>query len=444
MKRHSRSALLLGIVALGVVLAAGLSALAAASQGQARRLPDGSTLRLEGVTYGKVHPWVHGAWWQKWLYPVVAPAVRNWSGLWAPRTGWLMGDFLSSAPNALVLHTFRRSVAGRGRLPLHSVACDDRGRELDSGWEAGGLLFSLPDGAEEAWEVPVFPRRGLSVRVRVYEHVPGNRLIPAAEFVVPNPTPGPFPVWKPQPLPITRHAGDLAVTLTRMAAGPPAAEPLQTRMPGEDAWTHATFRIEQNGRATTAWRPLAATVSDATGNVWKHRNERPMIAGDAIGLQFSGVLPSTEAAWKLRVELSQTSGFTPADLWSIHGLPAPKRDQHVDPAAVIQRQGAALHLSLTGAGDPFGLGRMWRQPFPTISVTVSPPSPGLQLTLLRAADDQGRRIDFFGGLPSSLGGGKYRFLVDRMPPGARTMNLLFAVHKNRFVEFLVAPPRAGG
>jgi hypothetical protein len=92
-KRHSRSALLLGIVALGVVLAAGLAALAAASQGQVRRLPDGSTLRLEGVTYGKVHPWMHGTWWQKWLYPVVPPAVRNWSGLWAPRTGWLMGDF---------------------------------------------------------------------------------------------------------------------------------------------------------------------------------------------------------------------------------------------------------------------------------------------------------------------------------------------------------------
>src|SRR2546426_9152333 len=92
MNRHSRSALPLAIAALGAVLAAGLWALAAVSMGQVRRLPDGSTLTLEAGTYGKVHPWVHGSWWQKWLYPIVSPAVRNWSGLWAPQTGWSMGD----------------------------------------------------------------------------------------------------------------------------------------------------------------------------------------------------------------------------------------------------------------------------------------------------------------------------------------------------------------
>jgi hypothetical protein len=141
---------------------------------------------------------------------------------------------------------------------------------------------------------------------------------------------------------------------------------------------------------------------------------------------------------------AQVTRFTPGELWNLAGVLVPRRDQLIDPVGATGRQVAALRLSLTGAGDPFGLGPLWRQPFPTISVTVSLPSPGLQLKLLRAADDRGRRIDCFGGLLSSLGGGKYRFLVDRLPPGARTMNLLFAVHTNRFIEFLAAPPRAGG
>ena len=118
MNRYSRSALPLAIAVLGAVLAAGLWALAAASQGQVRRLPDGSTLTLEAVTYGKVRPWVHGTWWQKRLYPILSPAVRNWSGLWAPGTGWLMGGFFSRAPNALVLHADYHGRPGGSAGPI--------------------------------------------------------------------------------------------------------------------------------------------------------------------------------------------------------------------------------------------------------------------------------------------------------------------------------------
>jgi len=360
--------------------------------------------------------------------------VRNWSGLWAPGTGWLMGGFFSRAPNALVLHAAYHGRPGGSAPLLLAAASAARGVEFAPESGSGGLVHVSPVDAQEEWELPVFPRRAGSVSVRAYQHIPGDRWVRVAEFVVPNPVPGPYPVWKPQPLPIARRAGDLVVTLTSLAAGA-TKNPLNHLPPGDHAWTRAAFRIEQNDRATTVWKPIAVTMSDATGNRWVHR-----LPGSGSDLLFGGTLPATEAAWKLRVEFSQIAQFTPGELWNLAGVPVPRRDQLIDPVATIRRQGAALRLSLTGAGDPFGRGRMWRQPFRTISVTVSPPSPGLQLTLLHAADDRGRRITAFGGLPSSLGGGKYRFLVDRMPPGARTMNLLFAMHKNRFVEFLVAPP----
>jgi len=169
------------------------------------------------------------------------------------------------------------------------------------------------------------------------------------------------------------------------------------------------------------------TISDATGNVWTNRNQRMLVPRGPTDLLFSGTLAPSEIAWKLRVELSQATGFRPSELWSVRGVPIPKRDELLDPAAAPRRQGTELRLSLAGAGDPPRMRRSWRQPFPTISVTVSPSAPGLDLTLLRATDDQERPLYVFGGHPASMGGGEYHFDLDRLPPGAKTMNLLFAI-----------------
>jgi hypothetical protein len=442
MNRHSRG-VLLAAGALAVVLAAGLWAVAASNFEQVLRLPDGSTLALEAVTYGNVHPFVHGSRWQKRLYPLVPPAVRNWSGWWARATGWMEGDYFSRQPNTLVLHVARRGVIGRPREPLRAVACDDRGVEFASGIEGGGGLFVSRPGEEvEAWELPVFPRRGRSVSVRVYEHVPGDRWNLLAAFVAPNPVPGPYPVWEPHPLPITKQAGDLAVSLTQLATGRMPGGPLGPSPPGENFWTRLALRMTRNGQPTTAWRPAAVTISDATGNVWQHRSQRMDIPRGETDLLFGGTLPASEKAYKLRVELSQAAGFSAGEQWTLHGVPVPKRDQRIDPAATTHQQGAELRLSLTGAVDPFGRGRVWRQPFPTVNVSVFPPSPDLQLNLLTARDDRGRALTVFGGHPASIDSGDYHFFLDRLPPDAARMDLRFAIHRNRFFEFLVAPPRS--
>jgi len=42
---------------------------------------------------------------------------------------------------------------------------------------------------------------------------------PIAEFTAPNPTPGPHPVWMPEPLPIKKQTGNLTFALTELKAG---------------------------------------------------------------------------------------------------------------------------------------------------------------------------------------------------------------------------------
>jgi hypothetical protein len=314
--------------------------------------------------------------------------------------------------------------------------------EFSSGSNIGSLFARLPLDAEETWELPVFPRRQETVRVRVYQHVPDDRWMQVPEFVVPNPTPGPYPTWKPQPLPSTQTIGDLAVTLTRLATDGMPGGPLSPSPPGENTWMRASFHITRQGRPTTAWKPVAVAIADATGNVWKHRNQAGIVPASGTDLRFGGTLSATDAAYKLDVELSQTTGFSTGELWSVRSLPVPKRNQLIDPAATVQRQGAELRLTLAGPGDPYRLGRSWRQPFSALKLAVSSPSPGLQVTLLRAIDDRGQRLTVFGGGPASMGSGEYHYMLARTPPGAHTMDLLFALHRNRSVQFVVAPPRS--
>ena len=62
-------------------------------------------------------------------------------------------------------------------------------------------------------------------------------------------------------------------------------------------------------------------------------------------------------------------------------------------------------------------------------------------------DRQDRRylttlISVFGGGPASMESGEYQYTLDRTLPGAHTLDLLFALHRNRSVQFVVAPPRS--
>jgi len=176
-----------------------------------------------------------------------------------------------------------RDRSGKLRLPGTRLRIsDDEGETFDS------VLNSTVGGV---FEVPAFPRRGRELRLELMD---GD--ISLAELEIPNPCPGPHPVWEPRPMPVTATNATLEVTLESFVSD--AAE----------RRTRCVFRVSENGRESTAWLPEAFEVRDATGNHWRPPVERSWLDpdGHVVGSFFGSLWPG-EPAWKLRVK------FKPAD-----------------------------------------------------------------------------------------------------------------------------------
>lgn len=413
------------------------------------RLPNGTELRLEAVTYGPKHSFVRGRYWQRLLAPILSPE-------WQRRIGAAVFTYRSPNPPALVFWT---SGSGAVALPwayTPAGAIDEHGCDLTSPIYPQDLGLGGFEKVLRASPLPAYPRRGDRVQLRIYMEK-GERLIPIVAFVVPNPDPGPHPTWSAQPLPIVERDGDLAFTLTALEYG--AKPPSALRMARwEGVCTRMSFRITEQGQPTQQWEPIAVTVSDATGNTMVPVQKARYQSGGEAHLAFYGNLCPRETAWKLRVEFARTAGFTPADLWTVRRVPVPRRGHVGRPVTVTTPRGLTLTLKLrSGDQSP----ELFSLPVEIVTAV-----DGVRVALVKATDEQGRGIVPVGGrspsfLPSqqempgqqvevvspSASGisaeevfrGRYYQL--RLPPRAKRLDLTFAVTKSRFAEFVVQPAR---
>jgi hypothetical protein len=143
-------------------------------------------------------------------------------------------------------------------------------------------LYSNPvDEERDAWEFTVIPRITRTLRVRVYpleRHPPSQgwstRAASAVEFSVANPAAGPvprpamaaYPDNEFQPLPLTQRASGLKITLLGLSPTPDAPDDLR---PACLVSTAVRFRVVEDGKPTTLWRPYAITIKDRSGTVWE-------------------------------------------------------------------------------------------------------------------------------------------------------------------------------
>jgi hypothetical protein len=418
------------------------------------RLPDGTVLHLEAVTVGPQHRLVRGRYWQRFLAPLLPPAVRG-------RSGATVCTYLGSSPGAVIFWTTWET-SSRFTDWSRAVAFDEHGSQTEV--TARAFQESVPPRGEKVrgWVLPAFPRRGARLGLRLYVH---GYHYPVAEFAVPNPVRGPYPAWTPSPLPITRQQDALAFTLTELATGREAPRRLWAWW-GDRFWTHAAFRIQENGRPTDRWEPVGITLADATGNVLYTRNlQVPVPLGryrqdGATHLRVLGNLPPDEAAWKLRAEFVPTRGFAPAELWTMHDIAVPKGDGETRSAAMASWYGQQLHLVVRAWVRPWFRGKLY------LDTQLAPLVDGMRVGLVRATDDRGRAclrlppgwLDF---LPSPAEAPRPQLEIvspfrsylqaeywsaganyELTPPAdAKRLNLTFAVVKSRFVDFLARPSR---
>lgn len=424
---------------LAALFAAGLCGFVAFGWWQGRRaqafaqrqtLPDGSVVELRAVTFGKAHRCVYGAFWQRFLRKIVP----------APIAGRIRGvEIVQDTPKeALVFWIAHQQLHGNffwDRTTL-AVAINERGAEGEFGdWPA-----SFRGKADELNGVALaaFDRRGKTIGLRLYQRA-DNRWKRVAEFKVPNPAYGVFPTWTPEPLPITRTNGDLAVTLTGAAVG--------VFVPGfaPDSWkveqTRLGFRFAQNGQPTSAWEPVEYFLSDATGNTrddWQYTMDDEK-NGDT-GRILPGAFTPQESAWKLRVGVARTAAatFSPAELWTVRGVLLSTLEAPLDPRTPFHTNGTTViqgvRLQLVNR-----IGRELRGVSePVIEVHVSPPRPDLTVSLIRAIDNSNRpATNATTGLANNRG--NFFFAGWKFPEQATALDLTFAIHQTRYFDFMVQP-----
>ena len=389
-------------------------------------LPDGAELTLEAVTYGKEHRYWGGSPWQGLLAPFQSMLPPRFRAL---------GFLNYSTTNDSLCFWLRERLPFPTNTYRSFYVVDEQGRNIERGsWNLAS--WSPGTNIVRGHGFNAFPRRGKKILLREYEwdnQRGGRQLI--AEFTVPNPARGPFPVWQPRPLPLTATNGDLEFTLTRLQNGVTFHYP-------EKGWATnafesavlASFRVARLGQSLTNWQPVGIEASDATGNrvsqtTWNEQIED----GEETMICQPGLWPG-EPAWLMRVEFSRRSGFTPEELWTVRGLPAtnllPSGTQPAPTSALAQTNLFGSRLEVFPLRDGrSGLGGM------ELEIHVTPLPPGWRLALVKIMDEQGRELTSGG---TCWGAGQCKFSL-RDLTNSLALDVTVALHQSRFVEYLAHP-----
>ncbi len=396
-------------------------------------LPDGTKLTLLGATYGKHH---------------VAPKVKIAGKLTRGN-----GAQINSPDNVLVVWVEAEHKANQ--YPNFQLMVYDR---------ANTACVSTYSSTQSqvnnkinimGYQFNAYPRWDRSMIVRVMSYGNSGQRVAKEQFVVANPKRLSAAKWAAEPLPDTQTDGDLTVALTKLVAGAPSPYSRGNGVPKNDPLNKSVqldFDVQQKGQSVTNWRPIRVVTSDAAGNSLQGWINPDYQNGQTSGYQYQQGLWPDEPAWKLRVEFSRASGFGDDEVWAVTNLQVNAgTQQDVQNAwnnnwnnpgrskpAFAETTVNGIHLKLFPAiryQDPNNN----LAPSVSFSLKADPdPEPaGLRLTVVKAADDQGRDLQNRG---SSWGGGNYQYQYANAR-NVQTLNLILAIHKSRFVEFTVKPAK---
>jgi hypothetical protein len=344
------------------------------------------------------------------------------------------------------------------RWPNYQLyACDPAGNACVG---YSGMTIAS-DGRQPGREIvgvrfDAFPRRAREIILRLQEYNPqtGMQAVKKA-FVISNPARGPFPKWSPDPLPNAQSDGDLDVTLNKLICG--VQTPWrQNNSAADDAMNRGVqiaLDIQQNGHPATNWQPVQIQTFDATGNRVNGYVYTSSQNGEPMTFYQWGLWPD-EPAWKLRVEMSRTSGFNDDELWTVQGIPVENskmQDFWNDTARGRSRPGFRATKPKPGFAETtlngihlniYPVKRFTDQPPESsqqgaFQVQLDPAPEGMQMTLVNVTDDQGRKIRSWRW----SWGGNFSAFALRELEDVKSINITLALHKSRFVEFTVKPTK---
>jgi hypothetical protein len=411
-------------------------------------LPDGSILTVEQVTSSAPHQFYVAP---ETIWDRLARSAPAGLRKYLPRVG---NTHTTSAPsNAIVVWvSMFLPQSNRYVYPdrtLEFEIADEHGctsHVRSRGSHRSGLGMSVNSLVIES-----FQRRSPTFKLRLRERPigrPRSREV-LAELDVPNPVSGPFPRWRPEPMPIARTNGDLAFVLRSL--------PVNRR--GGRAGAGAVLEVLRNGHPAREWSAWTGNFADATGN--------------------SGYDPfcTNEPAWRITGNFfrNQKAEFSPDEIFAVTNVPVPSPGLGNSLMAFGVAQGMRIELmNIAGAGrytysngvivasEPLSRDQIDSSTSSSDRSSVSSYSSGgvrvekleiergspylvlrmgrladdLRL-LVRGQDERGRLVT--GDVTGSVNDKTLVRLT--IPEGARRLNLQIIVHRGVIEEFVVVPPR---
>ena len=386
-------------------------------------LPDGTKYHFGGATYGanRVPPF-----FAEQFVSHLPAGLSNWVQTKYGKSLGLMPTFPADKPELQVwMNLVDRSPSNLvGTINPLGILADERGVEGGQPANLSGI-FPWPEMSYQ-----FVPRRSRYLEVHVYDVFNSGSTYrhEAGTFRFRNPQYGKFPQWQPEPLPSTKIAGDVQVTLTNCLVG---------TGPENRFSTVFGLELKQPPNTNEHWAIERIEASDATGNSIDN-----LYHGQ--GLDRQGSIPAAfwpdEKAIRLKIWLKRTAGFSKAEVLSFTNVPIPsssatneiattnrvgefevelRNDAWKRYRGIMVPKGGGLVMGSYGFGlaVPHGTATVMAE---FLKVTTD---TGEELhDYARAWDDKGE-LRFFGSMPAN----------------AKSLNMTVSVQKLRTVEFLVKP-----
>ncbi len=402
---------------------------------QSVRLANGTELSFVAITHGPTNYCFPGGVWDRLMYRFlpskgikigrfkiepVAPLVD---------VSHYVEDGRVAFPQRAVIWIRHRGGTNAAALPvgedrmfydLRATIAAEQGEE----WEMRPtqiIMRSLspnPLDGITPWNFPAFPRRGKILTFRIYARNSSDQWDTLVEFKMRNPTPGPYPAWKPMTLPVTRTNGDLEVSLVELRSG---TKPIRW-LPGPRPFTVARFRVNQNGHPSESWIPDRMEATDATANEGSFQMINSGATNGLIFYDAQCTSLSPSEVWRLRMRFVREKDFAPDRMWTSPDLPV--RNGVLIPAShVVNFQSAQLTVTCSGRNS--------------IRAKLDAKLKDFRLHLVEIVDNQGRPLEHLGGSFED-----YEFDgLWKIPTGVESIKLTLGLAEMRHFEFLAQPVR---
>jgi hypothetical protein len=395
------------------------------------RLADGREFSVVAATYGTNHVLEDGPPWSRLM-------ARYGSRSTAYRFGYRStGNYPSLVPSVMIWT--RWSSRNSNAPPRFASLAGANGFETEPVIATANLgTFPESNGVKVAWRFENYPRLQKEFTLRFYESdLFRVRTRREGEVAVRNPLPVARPAAPALMAPVRATNGILECTLVSFrCGGPPPRRPLTARS-AIAPWVTAEFEFRENGQPTTNWTVKRIEAFGATSNYFSGDRLVVELEEGRRVARFTGAFWQDEPDWKLVAHVAPTRNFPAESLWTVH---LPTR-AFLDESFVTNLQAEArgvrdfrlaigpAHVDLRGKVTP-------EKRVAFLRVNYTPLPLDLHVDLASAIDDQGRELVIAHSLASRPGVCEADLELDH---GAQYVDLTFAIHRSRRLEFRVRP-----